>query len=239
MRHTLLFCLLATAAHAADASFDLADQHLREENNARACDELTAFLKANPDSPLVREAPGEAREGVLAGRPLGRLVQRAAEDGDAGEKDFARAYAAYALAEQGYSGVQTALPLLKQAASGDDRVAREALEACSSARLPRDGQQQLGPQRRAEARRRRPRGQREAGREGARAAVPRAREPARESSFASGEKKRVSSARATATSPTTRCTSWRRRYEQRQKFVAALELYDGVVKRFSADEQRA
>ena len=56
MRHSVLLCVMAAVAAAADdSSFEAADKYLREESNARACDGFTSFLKSNPDTPLKRE----------------------------------------------------------------------------------------------------------------------------------------------------------------------------------------
>src|SRR3954468_8443969 len=102
MRHSLLLCLCAVAAAALeDSSFDAADKYLREESNARSCDGFAAFLKANPDSPLKREAEAKrARPCWRAGRS-GNWWQELTTPSTTGEKDFARAYACSALADQG------------------------------------------------------------------------------------------------------------------------------------------
>src|SRR5438105_13324031 len=99
MIHTLVFCL---AAAAADDSFEAADKYLREESNARACDSFTNFLKANPDSPLKREATAKrARACWKVGK--GNYWQELQTMASTGEKDFARAYACTIVSEQGYT----------------------------------------------------------------------------------------------------------------------------------------
>jgi alpha-2-macroglobulin len=234
MRQTLLFCLFAAAASAADnASFELADQHLREESNARACDEFTAFIKASPDSPLVREAQVKRAKACWRVGRSGDWYNELQKTATQGEKDFARAYAAYALAEQGYTGVQTALPLLKQAASGDDRVAREARTLFVRASFRDmdnngwdrnvvlklvDGILDVSdkPQ------------------EKARAQLYRMRVNLRdEKTFAQGEKEARELGQGSSDVADDALYELAQAYEQRQKFVAALELYDGIVKRFS------
>src|SRR5258708_14661305 len=98
MRTTLLICLAATAAFA-DETFDAADKHLREESNARACDEFAAFLKANPDSPYAREATAKHAKACWKVGRSGDWVQQLQKLSTTGEKDFGRAYSAYALAD--------------------------------------------------------------------------------------------------------------------------------------------
>src|SRR3954463_4089865 len=126
MRQLLLLCLCATAASAAeDSAFDAADKYLREESNARACDGFTAFLKANPDSPLKREAAAKRARACMKVSRSGNWFNELQHLATMGEKDFARAYACTVVSEQGYGEFATCLPLLKQAI-GDDRVGEQA-----------------------------------------------------------------------------------------------------------------
>jgi uncharacterized protein YfaS (alpha-2-macroglobulin family) len=233
MRHTLLICLVATAAFAEDPAFNTADQHLREESNARACDEFTAWLKANPDSPFAREAKVKRAKACWKVGRGGDWVQELQKESTTGEKDFARAYAAYALAEQGYSGVQTALPLLKQAASGDDRVAKEArtlfvraaFREMDNNNWDRNAVLKLVDQVIEVSDR---------PGEKARAQLYRVRQNLRdEKHFSDGEREARELGAGSSEVADDALYELAQAFEGRNKFVAALELYDGIVKRFS------
>lgn len=114
--------LLALPVLAQD--FDTPNRQLQERSNSRACDGFTAFLKANPSSPLAREAQAKKAAACLAaGKGNYEELRKLAKEG---EKDFARAYAAYVLFERGEYQFSAVTPLLQQAASGDDRAATEA-----------------------------------------------------------------------------------------------------------------
>ncbi len=129
MNRTLWLTLVVagSGAFAQDASFDTADKYLRESSFSRACDGFTTFLKATPASPLAREATAKRAMACLKiGK--GSYYSELKEVADKGEKDFARAYAAWALAERGDRTFAAALPLLKQAAGGNDRPAIQARE---------------------------------------------------------------------------------------------------------------
>lgn len=118
-------CFLVVAALPALAQdFDTPNRQLQERSNSRACDGFTAFLKASPSSPLAREAQAKKAAACLAaGRGSYDELRKLAS---AGEKDFARAFAAYTLFERGEYQFSAVTPLLKQAASGEDRAAKEA-----------------------------------------------------------------------------------------------------------------
>lgn len=117
-----LLALLALPAFAQD--FDTPNRQLQERSNSRACDGFTAFLKANPTSPLAREAEAKKAAACLAaGKGNSEALRKLAKEG---EKDFARAYAAFILFERGELQFSVVSPLLRQAASGSDRVAKEA-----------------------------------------------------------------------------------------------------------------
>lgn len=115
-----------TALAQSETSFEAANKYASEETHSRACDVFTAFLKANPSSPLAREAQAKkARSCIRAGRGGDNqaLLRQLANQG---EKDFARAYALFTLGEQGQGDAfSKALPLLKQAV-GADRIGKEA-----------------------------------------------------------------------------------------------------------------
>jgi uncharacterized protein YfaS (alpha-2-macroglobulin family) len=129
-RLTGILTLLALPALAQD--FDTANRHLQERSDSRACDGFTAFLKASPSSPLAREASAKkAAACFAAGRGNSAELRALATTG---EKDFARAFAAFTLFERGGEGELAAVTaLLKQAAAGDGRTAREARALCTRA----------------------------------------------------------------------------------------------------------
>ncbi len=126
MRFVTACTLLAAATLGqADPDFLSADKSLSEQSYARACDGFNAFLKAHADSPLAREAQAKRAASCLRvgrGNTYNELVTLATK----GEKDFARAYASWELAQRGERSFDEALALLKQAASGDDRQAKQA-----------------------------------------------------------------------------------------------------------------
>ncbi|MFT3838096.1 MAG: MG2 domain-containing protein [Myxococcaceae bacterium] len=125
MRHVLLLCLVAGTALAEDADFTAADKYLSEQSNARACDGFTAFLKTQPNSPLAREA--EAKRDVACTRVgKGNYHADLVTLATTGEKDFARAYAAWELGQRGERSYDDALQLLKQASTGEGRQATQA-----------------------------------------------------------------------------------------------------------------
>ncbi len=234
MRQTLLFiCLVASPAFAQTADFELADKHLREESNSKACDEFTAFLKASPDSPYAREAHAKrARACMKTGRG-GDWYAELQKIATTGEKDFGRAYAAYTIAEQGYIAMSTALPLLKQAASGDDRVAKEARTLFvrgSFLEMDRNSYDRATVLRHvAEVLEvsDRPADQ-------ARARLYRARVNVREEkTFSEGEKEMRELGDGKSDLADDALFELGQAFENRQKFVTALELYDTVQKRFS------
>ncbi len=120
-------CVLLSAsafAQSGDASFDAANQKLQEQSYSRACDAFTAFIKANPGAPLEREAKAKRAAACLrVGKGNWSELQELA---DKGERDFARAWATFYLWEQGSRSFEQATPLLKQAAGGEGRTATEA-----------------------------------------------------------------------------------------------------------------
>jgi uncharacterized protein YfaS (alpha-2-macroglobulin family) len=121
----LVVCLAASLALAQNAQFDAGNKYLSEQSFSKACESFEAFLKANAGSPLTREATAKRAFACWkAGRSSGstELTKLA----DQGEQDFARAYAQWALAAQGYRNFQQAIPLLKTAAKAEGRVGDEA-----------------------------------------------------------------------------------------------------------------
>lgn len=128
MRPLLLPALLlssAAAAQTGDAAFDAADKSLSEQSHSRACDGFSKFLKDNPGSALAREAQAKRAYSCMnVGK--GNYYQELRNLADQGEKDFARAWAMWVLGERGDRQPQDSLPLLKQAASGEGRTAKEA-----------------------------------------------------------------------------------------------------------------
>ncbi len=224
----LLASLLALPAVAQD--FETPNRQLKEKSFSRACDGFAAFLKASPGSSLAREASAKKAAACLqVGRGDSEELRKLA---DAGEKDFARAFAAYALFERGERGVDPALLLLQQAASGDDRVAQEARTMLVTAGVVELERNPWDPKRveamadlvikygsatdRAHARFLRARSRLQANR-------------------------RVSDAEAELADVGAGQTEWAddalhllaERRESEGKYTAALDLYDGIVKRFS------
>lgn len=122
---TLSLALIATAAFAQDASFDAANKYLAEQSFSKACEGFEAFLKANPSSALSREATVKR---AFACWKVGKRdgSTELTKLADAGEQDFARAYAQWALSIQGYRNVNQAMPLLKTATKAEGRVGDEA-----------------------------------------------------------------------------------------------------------------
>jgi hypothetical protein len=122
---SLLLVLTASAALGQGASFDAANRFLTEQSFSKSCEAFEAFLAANPQAPLAREATAKRawacwRSGKRDGST--ELTKLA----DTGEKDFARAFAAWALSQQGYRNFDVVLPLLQQATRSDGRVGAEA-----------------------------------------------------------------------------------------------------------------
>ena len=123
-RLSLFAALISMSAAAQNAEFDKANRSLQEQSFSRACDAFTALVKSGSAGSLAREA--EAKRLISCtnvGRESWSDLQKFAGEG---EKDFARAYASAILAERGYINFDAALPLLKQAASGEGRQATEA-----------------------------------------------------------------------------------------------------------------
>ena len=124
-RFTLLLCFVGAAALAQEPAFDAANKYLAEQSFSKSCESFEAFLKANAGSPLAREATSKRayacwRVGKRDGST--ELTKLA----DTGEQDFARAFAQWALAQQGYRQFQQAIPLLQRATKADGRVGDEA-----------------------------------------------------------------------------------------------------------------
>ncbi len=232
MRSLLLLCLAATAARAEDSSFEAADKYLREESNARACDGFSAFLKANPESPLKREATAKrARACMRVGRS-GNWFSELQTMANSGEKDFARAYACTIVAEQGYVDFSTCLPLLKQAI-GDDRVGNEARGLFIRGAF-RDLDNSSYDKKRTFERVSQILEVSAKPNEKARARLYRARVNLREpKTFADGERELRELGDSGTDVADDALFELGQAYENQQKFVTALELYDAVVKRFS------
>lgn len=118
--------LVAHLSWAQDGSFEAADRYAKEESHSRACDAFTAFLKSNPSSSLQREATAkQARSCWVVGRgPTSYETLRKLSS--EGEKDYARAYAAWAFAERTGNDMRPALTLLKDFAGTGGRIGAEA-----------------------------------------------------------------------------------------------------------------
>lgn len=117
--------LCAGGVLAQEPAFDAANRTLKESSFSRACDGFSAFLAQSPSSPLAREATVKRAYACLKvgkGSYLSELRTLA----KGGERDFARAWAMWALAERGESGLDQALALLEQASQGSGRQADEA-----------------------------------------------------------------------------------------------------------------
>jgi alpha-2-macroglobulin len=111
---------ISTAALAQD--FEAPNRQLNEQSYSRSCDGFTAFLKANPQSPLAREAQIKR---IAACAEIGKAkLQELTPFATAGEKDFARAFAAYWLNRKGMGSPP--IELLSQAARGEGRTANDA-----------------------------------------------------------------------------------------------------------------
>lgn len=124
---TWSWCLvvLPVAAFAQNESFDAANKYLSEQSYSKACDGFEAFLKANAQSPLAREATAKrALACWKVGKSNGNTVL--SKLADSGEQDFTRAYAQWALSNQGYRQFQQALPLLIAATKSEGRQGSEA-----------------------------------------------------------------------------------------------------------------
>ncbi len=125
LRLLVVCSLVAVQAFAEPPDFEAPNRQLKEQSFSKACDGFTAFLKANPGSPLAREATAKRSAAcVRVGKGNWGELQKIATSG---EKDFARAWAAGFLFLAGYGGdFPSAVPLLKQAAAGEGRQAEEA-----------------------------------------------------------------------------------------------------------------
>jgi len=233
MNKSLLFCLLAVTAHAQDSGFDAADKYLREESNARACDGFTAFLKNNPESPLRREATAKRAKACARVGRSGNWYQELQSMATTGEKDFARAYACTVIAEQGYVDFATqCLPLLKQAI-GDGRVGDEARGLFIRGAF-RDLDNYTYDRKRTFARVDDILEISTKAGEKARARLYRARFNLREpKTFTEGEKELRELGEGNSDVADDALFELGQAYENQQKFVPALELYDLVVKKFS------
>ncbi len=233
-RFTLLALAFASTAESAqDTSFDGANKYLREASFARACDGFTSFLKANPTSPLVREATAKRAASCLrVGK--GNTYNELKELADKGEKDFARAYAAWAMAERGERQFSAALPLLKQAAGGDDRASKEARDLFVRGALlemERNGYDRPRVNTLAEE----VLSLSGSVNDKAKARLLRARSNLQDAkSAAAGEAELKSIGEGNSELADDALYDLAMRRENEQKFPAALEIYDGIVSRFSA-----
>jgi len=120
-----LLSLIAAVALAQTPGFDAANTFLAEQSFSKACEGFDGFLKANPGSPLAREATAKR---AFACWKVGKRdgSTELTKLADTGEQDFARAYAQWALSTQGYRQLQQALPLLQTATKAEGRVGLEA-----------------------------------------------------------------------------------------------------------------
>ncbi len=232
---TVAACLCATATLAqSDASFDTANKYAAEESHTRACDAFIAFLKANPGSPLKREAEAkQARSCMRAGRG-GEYAPKLQNLANQGEKDFARAYALFALGEQGYADAfNKAMPLLKQA-TGDSRVGKEARTLFVRAAFTEIERNSYDAQKISTLVEQvlevsdRPADK-------ARARLWRGRSKlSNEKTFSEGERELRELGTGNSDLADDALHTLGQAYENKQKFVEALALYDEVVKRFSS-----
>jgi alpha-2-macroglobulin len=122
----VLLLAVSASAQTGNGAFDAADKYLTEQSNSRACDAFVKFLKDNPEGPLTREAQAKRAFTCMNAGKGGTYYQELRDLADKGEKDFARAWAMWVLGERGERQPADALPLLKQAAGGEGRTAKEA-----------------------------------------------------------------------------------------------------------------
>lgn len=223
--------LAASAAVAQTGDFDTPNRQLKEQSFSRACDGFAAYLKAAPESPLAREATAKrAAACVRVGKSSWGELQKLATQG---EKDFARAWAAGALSESGNGNFDAALPLLKQAAGGEGRQASEARSM-----LVRGAMQEIE---RNGYDRQRVEAMAQVVLEHATDANTKGRARYLRAQCHLNDQRTVADAEKEFAELGAGETEWAddalyvlgSRREGEQKFAAALELYDGIVKRFS------
>lgn len=111
----LVISLSGLAASAQD--FDSANRHLKERSFSRACDGFSAFLKSAPESPLAREATAK-RAYACTAVGKGSFLDELRTLADKGEKDFARAWAFGMLVERGERDFEQSIALLKSQTEG-------------------------------------------------------------------------------------------------------------------------
>ncbi len=133
MRRLIVLATLAASLPALAQSFDAANKYLQERSYSRACEAFTAYVKANPNDPLAREASAKkAAACVRAGKGSSEELRKL---GTEGEKDFARAVAMHTLLERGEQTFDATSPLLKQAMGEAGRRGTEARSMLEGALL--------------------------------------------------------------------------------------------------------
>lgn len=131
MRRLFVLAALAASLPALAQDFDAANRYLQERSYSRACEAFTAFLEANPEAALAREASAKkAASCVRAGKGSYEELRKL---GTEGEKDFPRAVAMHTLWERGEQTFDTMAPLLKQAMGESGRRGTEARSMLESA----------------------------------------------------------------------------------------------------------
>lgn len=121
MRRFLVLSALVVSLPALAQDFEAANRFLQERSYTRACDAFTSYVKKAPED---REAAAKkAAACVRAGRDSMEALRKLATTG---EKDFARAVAQHALWERGELGFDAMAPLLQQAMTESGRRGAEA-----------------------------------------------------------------------------------------------------------------
>ncbi len=133
MRRLFVLAAIAAALPAFAQDFDAANKYLQERSYSRACDGFTAFLKANPEAPLAREATAKKAAACVKANKGGTSYEELRKLADQGEKDFARAIALHTLWERGERQFDVMAPLLKQAMGDTGRRGTEARGLLESA----------------------------------------------------------------------------------------------------------
>lgn len=228
----LLFAVsFLAAASAAAQDFESANKLFFEQSYSRGCDGFTAFLKANPGSPLEREAKAKR---AVACTQVGRGNQsELAEIADKGEKDFGRAWALAWLFQQGSRQLDQALPLLKQAAQDDGRQGTEAkalIVRCAFIELERNTWNRPRVKQMAELVLAYSKNVNEQGRARFLRGQAALNDP---KSTADGERELLEVGKGGSDHADDALYAVAQYKENNGKYAAALELYDGIVKRFS------
>ena len=232
MRRLFVLAALAISLPALAQDFAAANKYLQERSYSRACEAFAAFLKANPTDVLAREA--EAKKASSCVRANKGSYEELRKLGTTGEKDFPRAVAMHTLWERGEQTFDAMAPLLKQAMGDEGRRGAEArgllegallremdnnswnvqrIEKLSELGLSLDSNAELN----AAYRLRRARARLSNG---------------QKIKEAEAELRDVGNGKTDVADDALYTLGERR--ESEQKFVEALEIFDDIIKRFSA-----